>query len=273
MLKEILLKVFEDTRTRSFWVVNIFSGGVIITSLFLILLESDPYLYDKFQDIFVFLEYAITAIFTVEYFIYIYLSKKKLSYIFSFYGVIDLLSILPTYLFFAELHFLQVLRVARLVRLFRLLRLLKIIRMVHYQRRKEKAEWQILKLNLLVYFAAYVILTSVFSVILFHIEQGVPDTQIKTIQDAVWSTISALTSVGFGDTFPVSFPGRLFLGFVMIMGVGFLSFAILVMGRMIQQLLFGEEVERELFELKESHTKFRRSHRRFLKKEGERTVD
>lgn len=273
MLKKFLLTIFEDTRKKRFWVINNFLGAVIVASLISILLETDPLIYEKYGRILIILEYIFTAVFTLEYLTYIYLSHKKLSYLFSFYGIIDLLSILPAYIAFADLHYLQILRAVRLLRLFRLLRLLKIVRLAKYHRRKEITEWELLRLNLLVYFTAYVVLTAVFAIILFHIEQGVEGTHIKTIQDSIWSVMSALSSVGFGDTFPVSFPGRLFLGLVMMVGVGFLSFAILIMGRVVQLLLFGREIDKEFKTLGKPGKFFGKNYGALLKKEGERTID
>lgn len=245
MFKEKLRNTFENSSSRTFWIVNDFLATVIILATILVLLETDPTLSSKYQGVFLALEVFVTAVFTVEYIIYISLAKRKRSYLFSFYGIIDLLAILPTFLFLFNLQFLKAFRIIRLLRLFRLLRFLKMLRIIEYRYNRAQAEREMLKINLQIYFSTFVIMTIIFSILLFHIERGAPGTQIQTIQDAVWTIISALSSVGFGDTFPSSFPGKIFLGFVMITGVGFLSFAIFTLGRFFQKILFGEMLEEE----------------------------
>lgn len=268
MFKESLRKVFlEESNSKAFWIVNNFLAVVIIASLVLVFLETDPVLEVKYRKVFAFLEYTIGFIFTTEYLIYIYLAPKKRAYIFSFRGIVDLLAILPTFLSLVNLQFLKTLRFVRLLRLFRLFRLLKILRIIEYRYQKEKAARELLKINLQIYIAAFIIFTLVFSIILFHIEQGVPGTQIITLQDAIWSVIPALSSVGLGDTFPASFLGELFLGFVMVAGVGLLSFSILTLGRFLQILLFGEDIGGELEELQESKKRFIQKHKNILGKE------
>jgi len=271
VLREHLQKIFiEESDSKKFWIVNNFLAIVIIASVVLVLLETNPALHERYQGIFTLLEYLIGAVFTIEYLIYIYLAPSKRAYIFSFYGIIDLLAILPTFLALANLQFLKTLRIVRLLRLFRLFRLLKILRVIKHRYGREKAARELLKINLQIYFVAFILLTIVFSIILFHIEEGVPGTQIRTIQDAMWSVMSALSSVGFGNAFPASFVGKLFLGFVMIVGVGFLSFAILTLGRFFQMLIFGEEIAQELEEFKSSKRRFAKKHRHLLEEEKHR---
>src|SRR3989344_5443499 len=233
-MKKYLRKIFFDQTSKRFWVINDFLGIVIIASLVLVLLETDPALNAKNRELFRYLEYAIGMIFMMEYFTYIYITEKKRSYIFSFYGIIDLLSIAPTFLNLMNLEFLRTLRIIRLLRLFRLLKLVRILEFIQNRYEKEKIARQILKINVAIYLVAF------------------------------WSTISSLSAVGFGDTFPVSFPGRMFLGFVMILGGAFLSFAIFTIGRFLQAILFGEEIENELKELAEAGKQFSKEHKRLL---------
>jgi len=246
MLKDSIRDALDDPKSKWFWYVNDLLAIVTLLSVIMIFLETMPSLTKAYGEGFVIFEYIITAIFTVDYFAHIYVAKRKLSYLLSFYGIIDLLAILPTFLLLTNLQFLKVLRVARLLRLLRMLRLLKVIRLVKQRLDKKKATQEMLKMNLIIYICAFITLTLVFSVILFEIENGVSGTQIHTIGDAMWSTVAALTSVGFGDTFPVSGLGRLWLGLTMFTGVGFLSFAVLTMGRFFQEILFGENIEDEV---------------------------
>ena len=81
---------------------------------------------------------------------------------------------------------------------------------------------------------------------------------------------SAITTVGFGDIVPVTFAGRMFVTLVMLVGIGFLGLAILIMGKIFQRALFGEEVEQELRELRWPEQKFEREHEHLLREEDER---
>ena len=84
-----------------------------------------------------------------------------------------------------------------------------------------------------------------------------------------FSIVTQMT-VGFGDIVPVTFAGRLFVGLVMITGTGFIALAFLIMGKIFQQMFFGEEVEQELRELRWPEQKFEREHERLLREEDER---
>ena len=98
---------------------------VILLSVALVMLESVPGIRTNYQGILRTLEWVITGIFTVEYILRVAIIKKPVSYIFSFYGIIDFLSVIPTYigLFVIGSHHLAVIRILRMLRIFRILKL------------------------------------------------------------------------------------------------------------------------------------------------------
>ena len=98
---------------------------LIFTSVILVVIESIPTMHLRFLNEFAILEWIITIIFSLEYFFRIYSVKKPKGYIFSFYGIIDLLAIVPSYLsiFLVGTHYLMVIRAFRLLRIFRILKL------------------------------------------------------------------------------------------------------------------------------------------------------
>jgi voltage-gated potassium channel len=243
---KFLIKVLTDKNQKSFWVVNEILALVIIISTVSVLLETSPNIVAKHGEILRVIDLTAAFIFTIEYIAYIVVSKKKWTYIFSFYGIIDLLSFLPTYIGFFNFGSLKALRVLRILRLLRLFRTLKLVKILRLRMAKEQKEMQILKLNLWVYLAGLFIATIIFSMILFEVEHRAVGTQILTIADAAWSVFAGLTSVGFGDIVPVTNAGRFFMSLVMLFGVGFLSFAIVVLGKYFQKLFFGGDVEDEL---------------------------
>lgn len=240
-----LRKIFEDKNSRWFWLINDFLALVIIISTAAVVLETIPEFLIKYKKLLQFVDWIAAIIFATEYTIYIFLAKEKKRYIFSFYGIIDFISFAPTFLGLFNLQFLKILRVARLLRLLRLFRILKVIRIIRARFDEKQKEIEIIKMNLAIYFIAFFILTIIFSVFLFEIEHQAENSQITSIQLAVWSTISGLTSVGFGDTFPVTFLGRLFMGIIMLTGVGFLSIAIVIMGRLFSKFIFGGDITKK----------------------------
>lgn len=248
---KFLRKAFEDSNSKIFWITNDLLAFVIIISTVLVLIETEPVYFEKYGPLLKIIEWIIAVIFTLEYIIYAILARERKKYIFSFYGMIDFLSFVPTYLGLFPFQFLKVLRITRLLRLLKLFRALQLLGLYKLKIKRETKEMDILKLNLVIYLLSFVILTIVYSVILFEIERRVPGTQIHTVKESIWSTLSALSSVGFGDVYPVSFLGRLFMGFIMLSGVGFLSFALVVMGRFIQKIIFGDDIGKELEEIDE----------------------
>lgn len=241
-----LRQSITNPQKKSFWWVNDFLAVVITVSVIAIFLETIPPLDERYRHIFYWIDIVSAVIFSIEYILYLIISKKKLKYIFSFYGIIDLLSFLPSYLGLLNLQFLKVLRITRLFRLLRMVRLLKAIKIIQQRIQDESKAMKVLRLNISIYFFFLFLLIFISSIILFEIEHTVDGAQIVTIQDAIWSTLSALSSVGFGNVFPVTFSGQLFVGFVMFLGVGFLSFAVVIFAKFIQKVLFGVEIENQI---------------------------
>jgi voltage-gated potassium channel len=237
---------FKNPRRKSFWVINDVLAFVITVSSVAIFLETIPNIAQKYRDVLHIIDVVSAIIFTIEYVIYLKISKRTWKYVFSFYGIVDLLSFLPTYFGLFGLQFLKILRFSRLFRLLRMFRMLKLIEIMKKRLNDESRAMSVLKLNLSVYLFSFIILVLISSVILFEIENGIPGTQILTIQDSLWTTLSALSSVGFGNVFPVSFAGRMFMGLIMFLGVGFLSFAVVIFGKFIQKVLFGADLEEEM---------------------------
>ncbi len=158
-------------------------------------------------------ELISVAIFTIEYFLRIYVAERKLKYIFSFYGLIDLLAILPFYITRAI-----DLRSLRVLRLFRLLRLIKILRYQKAVDRYRKAFTEI-KSELLVFLAATGFLLYIASVGIYYFENSAQPEAFKSIFHSFWWAVATLTTVGYGDMYPVTTGGRIFTFFILMIGL------------------------------------------------------
>ncbi|MGS0729867.1 ion transporter, partial [Shewanella sp. 0m-11] len=127
ILKLKLRRVIFGTDTPAGRYFDISLMVCIVLSVMLVFLDTVAGVHEKYGDIIVTIEWGFTVIFTIEYLLRLYCSAKPLSYAKSFYGVVDLLSVLPTYLalFFPGASFTMVIRILRLFRIFRVLKLLR----------------------------------------------------------------------------------------------------------------------------------------------------
>ena len=112
-----IIEGYRSTAGRRFDLILLVA---IILSVIVVILDSDKSLHEKYGVLFIVLEWFFTILFTVEYALRIYVTKNKRKYIFSYMGIIDLLSIIPTYVGFAQLADI---RLIRLIRIFKILQL------------------------------------------------------------------------------------------------------------------------------------------------------
>ena len=238
---------FEDKTSRVFHVVNDLLALLIVVSVILIATESVEGLYERYQNLFHISELVIVAVFTLEYFIYIYRARDKRQYLFSFFGLIDLAAILPTYLafFFAPLLPLHSLLVLRVVRVLRLLRILRVLKLIPYTSQRRgilyAVPWRALEIAFFAMFAAVVI----SGTLMFLAEGGVAGTKFSNIPQGMWWAVVTLTTVGYGDLVPQTFLGRIVAALTMV--AGFILFVVFVaiFSRRLQKALLGDLVEEE----------------------------
>ena len=163
------------------------------------------------------LEIIFVAIFTLEYAARVYLAKKKLKFIFSFFGLIDLIAILPFYL---SLGFdLRTVRAVRFIRVFRLLKLTRYNSAVNFLRdafRESKEE-------LLVFTFLASSLLYLTSVGIYYFEKDLQPEEFGSVPQALWWSVVTLTSVGYGDVTPISTAGKIFTSIILFLGIGLIS--------------------------------------------------
>ena len=153
------------------------------------------------------------AIFSIEYLLRIVVADSKRRYIFSFYGLIDLLAVLPFYLTIAI-----DLRALRIVRLFRLFRILKIVRYVKAIKRY-KAAFLDIKEELVLFFTATCFMIFIAAVGIYYFENSVQPEAFKSIFHSLWWGIATLTTVGYGDIYPVTVGGKIFTFIILMIGL------------------------------------------------------
>ncbi|NBL64269.1 ion transporter [Flavobacterium sp. NST-5] len=193
--------------------------GLILLSVVLVALESVKSLDIIYHNFFIVSEWIITIFFSIEYILRIISSRKPLRYIFSFYGIIDFISILPMYLsFFApSTKTLAIVRALRLLRLFRILNLVQFSGSASQLRLAINASRT--KIIVFVYFVF--ILSILLGTIMYVVES--PDSGFTSIPTSIYWCIVTLTTVGYGDIAPITPLGKAIASFIMILGYGIIA--------------------------------------------------
>jgi voltage-gated potassium channel len=214
MLKIYLKNLVEINDNISSKIFDITIQIVIILSILAFSIETIPDLQQSTRDDLNIFEIFSVAIFTIEYIIRIYTAEKRWSYIFSFYGLIDLLSILPFYLaFFIDLRSLKAFKLFRLFRLFKLTKYNKTLDKFQKAIANAKEEFILfLVLTLIMFYLS--------SVGIYYFEHEAQPKVFSSIFDSMWWAVATLTTVGYGDVYPVTVGGKIFTTFMLLVGLG-----------------------------------------------------
>jgi voltage-gated potassium channel len=188
---------------------------IIILSLMLFAVETLPNLDVKIQRLLDLSEIGVVIIFSIEY--VIRLIHGRFKYIFSFFGIIDLLSIVPFFIFF-----IPELAVIKVLRLIRLLRIIKLARYANALKKVGKAVAQVKK-ELIVYMILNFCILYIIAVAMYYIESSQQPDKFSSILHSLWWAVVTLTTIGYGDVVPVTTLGKLFTGIISIMGIGVIT--------------------------------------------------
>lgn len=191
----------------------------ILASILLVMLESVESIDKNFHDFLNISEWIITVLFTIEYIARVLTVKKPLNYIFSFYGIVDLLSTIPKYisLIFGGIHALAAIRALRLLRVFRILKLTRYLGASNNLMSALRAS----RAKISVFLYAVIIISIILGTIMYLIEGE--ENGFTNIPKSVYWCIVTLTTVGFGDITPQTPFGQLIASFVMILGYGIIA--------------------------------------------------
>lgn len=191
----------------------------IILSVLTVMLDSVNSLHHSLEVYFIVLEWAFTVMFSFEYILRIYSSPKKRKYIFSFYGIIDLLSILPSFLsfLFVGTKYLVVIRILRLLRVFRILKLAQFLGASRVLAQSLKAS----KYKIFVFLGVVMTLVVILGSMMYLIEG--PGSGFDSIPRSIYWAIVTLTTVGYGDIAPQTVGGQALASLVMILGYAIIA--------------------------------------------------
>ena len=192
---------------------------VILTSIFLVMLESVQSISSSYGALFYVLEWLFTIFFTIEFLLRLWISRRPLKYLFSFYGFVDFIAVIPTYitLFYAGGSYLVVVRAIRLLRVFRILKL-----------SRQLSESRVLvralisgRHKIFVFLGGVLALVIIMGTLMYLIEGS--ENGFDSIPRSIYWAIVTTTTVGYGDIYPVTVIGQILAAALMLMGYAIIA--------------------------------------------------
>jgi voltage-gated potassium channel len=216
-MKDYIKSIVEINDNRLSRFFAFFIQALILLSIITFSIETIPNLKPQTKTILQSIELICVIVFTIEYVLRIYVANSKLKFIFSFFGLIDFLAILPFYLSFGV--DLRSLRALRFLRLFRVLKLVRYNKaMNHFTRAIKSAKEEIFLFILITLILIY------FSAVgIYYFENQAQPEHFSSIFDSLWWAIITLTTVGYGDVYPITVGGKVFTFFILMIGLGIVA--------------------------------------------------
>lgn len=218
-LKKKLRTIIFKTNTPAGKAFDIALLIAILVSVSVVILESVEEFSTNYTKAFIYTEWAFTFIFTIEYILRIIISNKKRKYIFSFFGIIDFLSILPAYLslVLTGMHTLVILRSFRLLRVFRIFKLARFMGEASQLRKALSAS----RPKIIVFLVTVGIIVVIMGTIMYLVEGS--ENGFTSIPKSIYWAIVTLTTVGYGDVAPSTVMGQTLASIIMILGYGIIA--------------------------------------------------
>lgn len=210
--------IFEADTPEGKW-FDVLLLIAIALSVLIVMLDSVESLNLKYAKVFYAIEWALTILFTIEYMLRILAVKRPSTYIFSFYGIIDLLAILPTYvsLLLVGSHYLIVIRILRLLRVFRVLKLVRYVGAADTL----KVAIQNSRGKIIVFLEVVLVMVVIVGSLMYLIEG--PENGFTSIPKGIYWAIVTITTVGYGDVAPNTVLGQTLASILMITGYAIIA--------------------------------------------------
>ncbi len=237
-LRHALYHVIFGTESRAAKLFDVVLIYLIALSVIVLMLDSIASVAERFGDWLTIAEWGFTIVFTIEYLLRIYCSPRPWAYIRSFYGLIDFISVLPTYLglIMPGANYVLVVRLLRVLRIFRVLKLARyvmeanvLVRAMLQARRK-----------ILVFFFVVLVLSTIFGSIMYVVEG--PEHGFTSVPKSIYWTVVTITTVGYGDMTPKTAMGQVVATAVMLTG-----YSIIAVPTGIMTAELAREIQRDRF--------------------------
>lgn len=217
--KEELYHIIFEANTRTGKAFDLVIIILIAISILSVILESVNSIHQNFGTLFAYLEWIITIVFTIEYIVRLIVVRHSLKFVFSFFGIIDFLSFLPSYigLFVAGTHGFMVIRALRLLRIFRVLKLSRYVSESTLLVKAMKAS----RYKISIFLYAVIMIIIIIGAIMYLVEGE--QNGFDSIPRSMYWVISTITTVGFGDIVPHTTLGQFIASFIMILGYAIIA--------------------------------------------------
>ena len=187
---------------------------LIIASVLMISIETLPGLSNEALRFFAVSEAVITVVFTLEYVTRVAAAKRKRAYVLSFHGVVDLLAILPFWLSLGiDLRALRIFRIFRVFRVLKLNRYSRAMETFVHALRQSRGQF-------FVFFVAISILLYLSAMGIYYFEHDAQPDTFKSVFHSLWWAVTTLTTVGYGDVYPITAGGRIFASLIVLLSLG-----------------------------------------------------
>ena len=244
LFRNILLfctRAFYEPNTRIFIIVNDLLSIIIIISIIAVVFESVSE-FNQYHQFFLMIEFVAVFIFSAEYICRIIGAPKKLSYIFSLFGFIDLISILPTWLHITNLTPAKSVRALRIIRFLRIMRLAKITRLEHLERPSRKDIAAVIRLNLQIYFITIIFTVVILGNLAYIFEHD--SSHFKNIPLSMLWILESLLGGSISTTVPQTYAGIIIFMVARFISLVLLGFLIHIIGNVISHVLLGRKSNR-----------------------------
>lgn len=215
----LFVTIFENNTTAG-KVFDISLIILILTNVVVLMLESVDRFAVAYTQLFRVLDYVFMAIFTLEYLLRLYCVQNAKVYAKSFYGTVDLLAIIPSYMEFIlpGWHMLMVIRSFRLLRIFRIFHMVRFL---------DESRYLILALlrsfNKIMVFLIFIVLLTIFLGSLMYVIEYKYNPEFRSIPQSIYWAIVTITTVGYGDIAPLTMVGKIVASFIMILGYAIIA--------------------------------------------------
>ncbi len=206
--------IVEQSDTKSGKVFDVFVQSLILLSLVTFSIETLPGLSAQAHRWLRWAEIAVVAVFTAEYLLRLIVADRKVGFVFSFFGIVDLLAILPFYLAMGV--------DLRSIRTFRFLRLFRIFKLTRYSKalRRYRVAISLIKEELILFAGITAMVLYLASVGIYYFENEAQPEAFSSVFTSMWWALVTLTTVGYGDVYPITVGGKVFAGVVVFVGLG-----------------------------------------------------
>ncbi|GFM49433.1 ion transporter [Pseudomonas capsici] len=214
---------------------------VILLSLLVTMVDSIQDIHRDYAALLTYIEWGFTLVFAIEYILRLYCSPRPLKYAFSFYGLVDLLAIVPGVLaiYYSDAQYLLIVRIIRMLRIFRVLKLSPYLKQAHYLVEALRGSRQ----KIIVFLVSVSTLVTVFGTLMYVIEG--PQHGFTSIPKGIYWAIVTLTTVGFGDIVPKTPLGQMVSSVVMIIGYSIIAVPTGIFTAELANAMRGEQLRHD----------------------------